>query len=120
MLFPVKPFLCYLYYQFHNFSKHSLVAQKRVRFTQRGFLSTLLNSEISTHGRCTVCQCRRSWSSRRCSSPTAGYKCPCWHRSPPDMWCWDLWKSSHPHNNTQTHTPIHTHTHPNRQTQYWV
>lgn len=48
---------------------------------------------VCTHGRCTVCLCRRSWSSRRCSSPTAGCRCPCLHRSPPDMWYSDLQKS---------------------------
>lgn len=57
-----------------------------------------------TYGRCTVCQCRRSWSSRRCSSPTAGCRYPCWHKSPPDKWCWDLQKNPHPHRQTQTHT----------------
>ena len=44
----------------------------------------------ATHGRCTAFRCRRSWSSHRCSSPTAGCRCPCWHRSPPGRWCWDL------------------------------
>lgn len=48
---------------------------------------------VRTHGRCTVCLCRRSWSSRRCSSPIAGCRCPCLHRSPPDMWYSDLQKS---------------------------
>lgn len=71
--------------------------------------------DISTHDHCIVCQCMRSWSSHRCSSPTAGYKYPCWHRSPPDRWCWDLRKSSHPHahiQSPQTNAHIeHTHTH---------